>query len=255
MRSPSVMASAFVTSMVLLGGICFCGLCGGAMTLRTGKNGAYRYYTCSTKARMGKQGCAGITVPMAKLDDAVVVHLERQLLQSDRLCMLMGNVLDRRHDWAERRRSHVGELRKRAAEAASSMLRSKTGWSATEPMGSRTGSESWAIKVEAKADADRAEAAIEKLGPMITPEAIQRMADATREALRDSDGKYRRAQVRAVAQRVEVLSTEEIKIMGVRTELLRTMAASAGDHSAIIEVRSFKPKWRAARDSNKRDTS
>ena len=33
------------------------------MTLRAGKNGRYRYYTCSTKARMGKVGCEGITVP------------------------------------------------------------------------------------------------------------------------------------------------------------------------------------------------
>jgi hypothetical protein len=40
------------------------------------------------------------------------------------------------------------------------------------------------------------------------------LAVATREALRDPEGKYRRAQVRAVAQRVEVLSTTEIKIMG-----------------------------------------
>jgi site-specific DNA recombinase len=89
-RSPGVMHSRFVTSRVLLGGICFCGLCGGAMTLRTGKNGAYRYYTCSTKARMGKAGCVGITIPMDRLDDAVVGHLERKLLQTDRLCMLMG---------------------------------------------------------------------------------------------------------------------------------------------------------------------
>jgi hypothetical protein len=35
--------------------------------------------------------------------------------------------------------------------------------------------------------------------------------------------------VRTVAQRVEVLSTEEIKIMG-EDELLHAMAASAGDH-------------------------
>ena len=47
---------------------------------------------------------------MGRLDDAVVGHLERKLLQTDRLCMLMGNVLDRREEWIERRRTHVGEL-------------------------------------------------------------------------------------------------------------------------------------------------
>jgi site-specific DNA recombinase len=85
---------------------------------------------------------------------------------------------------------------------------------------------------------------------MITPVSIGRMAIATREGLRDDDGKYRRAHVRSVAQRVEVLSTVEIKIMGGRTELFRTMAASAGEHSVLVEVRSSKPKWRTRHDSN-----
>jgi hypothetical protein len=107
-----------------------------------------------------------------------------------------------------------------------------------------------AVRKEAAADAERAEAAIDKLEPMIIPEAIERMAQATREGLRAPDGPYRRAHVRAVAQRVEVLSTAEIKIMGGRTELLRTLAASRGDQSAILGVRSSKPKWRTRHDSN-----
>lgn len=41
----------------LLTGTCYCGNCGGAMTLRTGKNGRYRYYACSIKARQGETGC------------------------------------------------------------------------------------------------------------------------------------------------------------------------------------------------------
>ncbi|ABQ71641.1 hypothetical protein Swit_5028 (plasmid) [Rhizorhabdus wittichii RW1] len=40
--------------MTLLKGICFCEKCGGAMTIRTGKGGRYRYYTCSIKARQGE---------------------------------------------------------------------------------------------------------------------------------------------------------------------------------------------------------
>jgi len=44
--------------------------------------GMYRYYTCSTKARQGERGCRGLTVPMDKLDRAVVDHLEWRLLGS-----------------------------------------------------------------------------------------------------------------------------------------------------------------------------
>jgi hypothetical protein len=50
-RSPAMIAPRVVSGPTLLTGICFCAACGGAMTLRTGKSGRYRYYTCCTKAR------------------------------------------------------------------------------------------------------------------------------------------------------------------------------------------------------------
>jgi site-specific DNA recombinase len=257
LRHSSFMSPRFVAKGTLLGGICFCGLCGGAMTLRTGKNGAYRYYTCSTKARIGKTGCIGITVPESKLDDAVIDHLQRRLLHADRLEVLLGNVLDRRSEWVERRRSHVTELRQRATAASAKLVRLyealEEGIADTRDQDLKDRMRELATaRDEARADADRAEAAIEKLGPMLTPERLQTFAQATKERLRAEDGSYRREHVRAVAQRVEVLSTTEIQIMGNRTDLLRTLAASAGDHSGILEVRSFKPKWRARNDSNVR---
>jgi DNA invertase Pin-like site-specific DNA recombinase len=63
-RSPAMTAPRIVSGPTLLTGICFCAACGGAMTLRTGKSGRYRYYTCCTKARQGETGCPGRTVPM-----------------------------------------------------------------------------------------------------------------------------------------------------------------------------------------------
>src|SRR5579859_953188 len=255
LRSSQFMSPRFVAGPVLLGGICFCGLCGGAMTLRTGKNRRYRYYTCSTKARMGKEGCTGITVPMDKLDDAVADHLERRLLEPKRLEILLGNVLDRRDEWIERRRTHVTELRQRAAEAAAKLARLyaaiEDGLAAAGEEGLKDRiAELAVIRDEARADADRAEAAIENLGPTITPESLERFAQAARERMRAPDGSYRREHIRAVAQRVEVMSTTEIQIMGSRTDLLRTLVASGGVESAILGVRSFKPKWRTRHDSN-----
>ena len=63
-RSPAMTAPRIVSGPTLLTGICFCAACGGTMTLRTGKSGRYRYYTCCTKARQGETGCPGRTVPM-----------------------------------------------------------------------------------------------------------------------------------------------------------------------------------------------
>src|SRR5271166_3399047 len=53
-RSPALTAPRITSGPTLLTGICFCAGCGRAMTLRTGKSGRYRYYTCSTKARQGE---------------------------------------------------------------------------------------------------------------------------------------------------------------------------------------------------------
>jgi len=53
-RNPKVLPARIVSGPTLLTGICFCADCGGAMTLRTGKSGRYRYYTCSIKARQAR---------------------------------------------------------------------------------------------------------------------------------------------------------------------------------------------------------
>ena len=78
-RSPALTAPRIVSGPTLLTGICFCAACGKAMTLRTGKGGRYRYYTCSAKARQGETGCRGRTVPMDKLDCVVAEHIEHRL--------------------------------------------------------------------------------------------------------------------------------------------------------------------------------
>ena len=116
-RSPAMTAPRIVSGPTLLTGICFCAGCGGAMTLRTGKSGRYRYYTCCTKARQGETGCPGRTVPMEKLDNLVADYIEQRLLQPQRLEQLLSHVLNRRTERAERRKSHIAQLRKRAAEA------------------------------------------------------------------------------------------------------------------------------------------
>ena len=58
--------------------------------------------------------------------------------------------------------------------------------------------------------------------------------------------------VRAVAQRVEVVSKKEVRIRGLRSELLRTLTAASGVEAAALGVRAFEPKWRARLDSNQR---
>ena len=53
---------------------------------------------------------------MEKLDDLVAEHIADRLLQPERLEEILASVLDRRQERAERRREHIAELNKRAAE-------------------------------------------------------------------------------------------------------------------------------------------
>ena len=260
-RNPKTeLPARVVIGPTLLTGICYCGNCGGAMTIRTGKGGRYRYYACSIKARQGETGCKGRAIPMDKLDRMVVGHIEERLLDADRLEDLLGTVLGRRDDQAERRRHHIAELERRATE---SELRLKRLYDAIEagvadlddPALKERIAGLKVIRDQARADADRAQALLDSPGhSAITPTMIRGFARRARERIRGSEGGYRRDHLRSLAQRVEV-ADDAIRIMGSKTELLRTLIAGQVRQSAVAGVPRGVPKWRTVRDSNPRDGS
>jgi hypothetical protein len=69
--------------------------------------------------------------------------------------------------------------------------------------------------------------------------------------MRTDSGGYRRDHLRALAQRVEV-DGKEVRIMGSKSVLLRTLVAASSAKTAGFGVPSFVPKWRARKDSNLR---
>lgn len=260
-RSPKMMPPRAVGGSTLLTGICFCASCGGAMTLRTGTSRSgreYRYYTCATRAVKGKTGCPGITIPMDRLNTAVVEHLEKRLLDPVRLEVMMGKLIDRREEWVTQRRLHVAELERRATEADTKLARL---YEAIEnglvdmgdPSLKSRITELTAIRDQARGDAERAVAHIEQISPEITAESLRVFALAMRRKLRNGDGAYARNHIRAVAQRVDVISKTEVCIRGSRTELLRTLTAASGVEAAVLGTRGFGPKWCPEEDSNLHD--
>lgn len=247
-RNPGMNAPRVVSGPTLLTGICFCAACGGAMMLRTGKRGRYRYYTCCTKARQGETGCKGRTIPMEKLDSVVAEHIEQRLLQPKRLEEVLAAVLYRRKERAERRTAHIAELRKRASEAEAKLKRLYDGIEngvadVSDPLLKERVTELKSIRDQARADAERAEGALDRAGPSITPQALKTFARQARRRMRTESGGYRRDHLRTLAQRVEV-DAKEVRIMGSKSVLLRTLVAASGVKSAGFGVPSFVPKWR-----------
>ena len=254
-RNPRSIPPRTVSGPVLLTGICFCSTCGGAMTLRTGKNGRYRYYTCSTRKRVGETGCCGRTVPMATLDRAVTAHLESRLLDPQRITRLLHEILQKRTEWIQRRQGHIGDLRKRATEAEMKLNRLYDAIEngvidASDPSLKNRVAELSAVRDQARADAARAVATLERSGPVLTEEGLKRFALAARRKLRNEDGTYRRDHLRALVQRVEVVNKSEARITGTKSELFQVLVAAKSVESAGAGVLTFVPKWRALGESN-----
>ncbi|MFC5508645.1 recombinase family protein [Bosea massiliensis] len=257
-RNPMLVPARVTSGPTLLTGICFCAKCEGAMTLRTGKGsagGMYRYYTCSTKARQGKTGCEGRSIPMDKLDDLIASHLEERLLQPERLETILFSLLDRRQERAERRREHLAELNRRITETDQRLNRLydaiESGVAALDDSALKERIAGLkALRDQATADAERIQATLDSAGNQaITPDMIETFSSAARAGLRLEGGGYRRDHLRAFAQRVEVADTE-VRITGSKSELLRTLVAASSVKSAAFGVRSSVLKWRARKDSN-----
>lgn len=258
-RSPKMMPPRAVGGSTLLTGICFCACCGGAMTLRTGTSRSgqeYRYYTCATKATKGKTGCPGVSLPMDRLNEAVIEHLEKRLLDPARLEVLMDQLIARRDEWVTERRQHVAEMERRATEVETKLSRL---YEAIEnglvdmgdPSLKARIAELTTIRDQARGDAERAVAHIERISPEITVESLHAFALVAKRKLRHDDGSYARNHIRAVAQRVEVHSKTDVRICGTRTELLRTLTAVSGVEAAVLGTRAFGPKWCGKRDTNR----
>ncbi len=249
-RNPKVTPARVVSGPTLLTGICFCAACGGAMTLRTGKGGRYRYYTCSIKARQGETGCKGRSIPMEKLDDLVAGHIEDRLLQPERLEEVLASVLDRRQERAERRHEHIAELNKRAAEAD---LRLKRLYDAIE---------SGVADLEDPALKDR----IAGLKSTRDQAQCRRGADGRRPRKRRATDHHtghgsevRRDRPRAACGSLAAATVVTIfahSPSASRSQMARsaswdrraiysrTLAAASGVKSATLGVRSSVPKWR-----------
>ncbi len=257
-RNPKTeLPARVVIGPTLLTGICYCGNCGGAMTIRTGKSGRYRYYACSIKARQGEAGCKGRAIPMDKLDNIIVDHIEERLLDPARLEKLLGSVLGRREDQAERRREHIASLQRQATESEQRLKRLYDAIEAgvadlDDPALKERIAGLKVIRDQARTDADRAQALLDSPGhSALSPAMIEGFARSARERIRGSEGGYRRDHLRALAQRVEV-ADDAIRIMGSKTELLRTLIAGQGRRSAAIGVPRGGLKWRKGWDSNPR---
>ena len=110
--------------------------------------------------------------------------------------------------------------------------------------------ERWERYEREEADAERTQLALDSSGSQgVTPDMLKTFACKARERIRLDNGGYHRDHLRALAQRVEV-AEDEIRLMGSKSELLRTLVAASSVETATFGVHSSVLKWRTRQDSN-----
>ncbi len=230
-RSPKRVPPRLVGNPTLLTGIARCGTCGSGMTLRTGKSGRYRYYTCAGCAQKGKTHCPGRSISMAALDGMVLEHLADRLFTPDRLRVVLHAYVARSAEADASRREQLAQARRALTEAQGRLVRllelvehglmDVNDPTLKERLGSaRLSRQAAAERVRLLNSVDAAG------GATITEESVAGLATGLRRALQSDDPAFRKAYLRLFA------------------------TINGGLPPAAGVVPSFVREWRPVGDSN-----
>ncbi|MBL6945069.1 MAG: recombinase family protein [Rhodospirillales bacterium] len=252
-RRPTVTPPRLTNGSMLMTGIATCPHCGGGMSLRTGKGGKYRYYTCSHSATKGKAVCAGRSIRMDRLDSIVIDALESRLLDPERLKEVLSGlakrILEQQGQSAEQGKELNRELRK--IDAAIEKL--------FEAVENGTVDDDDFLRRRLSKHKQRHDEIVRLMAHnrrrrevprnLLAESNLNAFGAALRKRLRDPKPGLRRAYVKHFVDRV-VVGEEAIEIRGSNAALM----SAASDSSSIEEgeVPSFMDEWRRGWDSNPR---
>jgi len=243
-RRPTNTPPRIVNGPTLLTGLAKCGTCGGGMTLRTGKGGRYRYYTCNARATEGKGSCTGRNIPMDRLDNLVLTELQEQIFKRDRIEKMLNELL-------KRTGTKIDDLRRKEAELRKELrtIEEKIG-RLYDALSEGVVTNSDGFKRTLGALEQQREELLRQVGTigrqkdiprgLLTPRNIDRFAQAARERLADGNPEFRKRYVRMFVDRIEV-ADEEIRIYGPKIALAQ--AISGGSKAPMGGVPSLDAGW------------
>ncbi len=250
-RQPQRVPPRVVNGPTLLTGLAKCATCGGGMTLRTGKSGRYRYYTCSTCARLGKTACKGRSIRLDLLDGLVLSHLSQRIFTAERLKTLLGEAIKRAEETRQGSRLRLKAMRRELRETELALERlyglvEKGIAQLDETLRQRIATLQQGRDDQLRAIA-MAERRVSTPIEAITSRKLEAFAAAVRAQLNDPESAFRKSYLRLFVDRIEV-DDAEVRIYGPRSALARALEAQ--QISADGPVPSFVPEWRPHGDSN-----
>ena len=250
-RRPTRVPPKITGGPTLLTGVARCATCGGGMTLRTGKGGRYRYYTCTNRMNEGPTSCKGRNIPMGVLDSLVLSSLEHRILAPERLETLLTALLDRVRDKDKDQAARAKDLRKKLSAAESKIERLYAA------LAEGTVNDTALFRASLKRLEDEREETLRLIASLetrsdvprrlLSKENLARFAEAARARLHAEDAALRKGYVRQFIDRVEVDDCE-IRIAGSKTALANGVLDAGPTQGAGVP--RFVPEWWARQGSN-----
>jgi hypothetical protein len=251
-RSPKQLPPRVVNGPTLLAGVARCGHCGSALIKNSGKSGAYTYYSCSRKQKVGPKACQGVRIRMDKLDGIVVNEVTKRVLEPQRLTEMLQDYVKASSDREQGDRGLIAKLRREQSEAEAGIRRLlelvEKGLMHAEDTELRD--RLIALKLQRDELAKEVSDVQKRLSsgePQITPEKVNKVALLLRDKLHHGPSELRQAYARLVMEEVAVTG-EEIRISGSKSILAR--CATDGPEASTPAVLSFVREWRSLGESN-----
>ena len=253
-RNPKRTPPRIVNGPTLLTGIARCATCGSGMTMRTGKSGRYRYYTCAGCAQKGKTHCSGRSISMPKLDDLVIGHLSDRLFTPARLRKILEAYVERSADAQIERTRKIAVAKQRQTEIGGKINRllQLVANGAIESDDPDLAAQIRSLKAERGQTAQEIkllEQAAAAGNVLITDARLARFGEAIRAAVANPDPAFRKAYLRLFVDAVTI-GDKEIVVTGPKAALAKA-ASSEGLPNAAATVPSFVREWYPVPDSNR----
>ena len=248
-RRPTRVPPRIVNGPTLLTGLARCATCGGGMTIRTGKGGRYRYYTCNNRVNEGSTSCEGRSIPMPLLDRLVLEKLEERIFAPERLELLLRGLIDRVRNKTADEATKTEELRKKLQATETRIERLYAALVTDTALFRRSLSQIETDREEIVRNIAALERRQDVPRHLLTEDNMARFAAAARERLRSEDPTLRKGYVRQFVDRIEV-DDHEIRIIGPTANLLGGVLGSG--RATASGVPSFGQGWWAQQDSNLR---
>jgi DNA invertase Pin-like site-specific DNA recombinase len=229
-RRPTRTPPRVVNSPTLLTGIAKCAICGGGMTIRTGKSGRYRYYACNNRINKGSSTCRGLSIRMEHLDDIVVHELESRISQPDRIKALLAGLIERQRNRGGDQAQRSQELRLQLREVESKINRLLDAIQEGLTQETDLVRDRLTRLEQERSEILRLIASLEhrqNVPPnLLSQKNVRAFERVFKERLRSEDGSLRKAYIRQLVDKIEV-SQQEIRISGSQAALAKCVVGAA----------------------------